>query len=195
MDVVSLNSAQPWRGRGHRRDRLQAPLARGDYNSGVRRLLGRFLLGADAIPSTRPRGKSLQGRAYRWQLYSQYMATFGCGAVLVSLALSSLQSCIYRTPFLPGFWKLRWRGSLAGIVWAVGHANSVIAIKGVGGKGGLGLAIGVTGAQTALLIAGLWGILKFNEVKNTRPRMLWFGGAAIVLMGMMLLVSSKEDSR
>lgn len=79
---------------------------------------------------------------------------------------------------------------LAGLIWSIGNMGSVVAVAMLGQ--GLGYSI----VQCQLLIAGLWGVLWFREIRSASSILRWFSFALITVSGMVILsqqhVSSSE---
>lgn len=72
-------------------------------------------------------------------------------------------------------------GFLSGMIWSIGNLLSLVAISLIG----LAKAIPVT--QSSTLIAVLWGVFYFKEIKLKRDKVQILIGAIILLLGVMIL--------
>jgi len=72
-------------------------------------------------------------------------------------------------------------GAIAGSLWSLGNVGSIVAVE------KLGQGVGYSASQAALLIAGMWGIFYFKEVKACAIIGKWFVSAFITICGILLL--------
>lgn len=79
-------------------------------------------------------------------------------------------------------------GIASGVIWNVGNACSMIAVKTIG------LAVAYPIMQAGLFVAALWGMLLFNELPGTSARVKFVGDGCIVILGVVLLSLSVVDS-
>eukprot|EP00470_Lotharella_oceanica_P006344 CAMPEP_0170178794 /NCGR_PEP_ID=MMETSP0040_2-20121228/14271_1 /TAXON_ID=641309 /ORGANISM="Lotharella oceanica, Strain CCMP622" /LENGTH=312 /DNA_ID=CAMNT_0010422313 /DNA_START=24 /DNA_END=962 /DNA_ORIENTATION=- len=92
-----------------------------------------------------------------------------CAYCMVEVPPLHLSTC-----FLPGL--------LSGVLWNMGNIGVIFACLPP-----LGLAVGYPLTQCCLLIAGLWGILFYGEIRGAKAISTFFGGAAVVITGACLL--------
>lgn len=76
-------------------------------------------------------------------------------------------------------------GLLAGVVWNIANALSIVAIKQIG------YAVAYPVMQCGLFIAGLWGIIVFKEIRGRRNLLIYAGSGVILAAGIVLLALSK----
>lgn len=74
-----------------------------------------------------------------------------------------------------------WRGMLSGFGWNIGNAASMV------GSNYLGMTIAFPLAQCEMVIAGIWGLLLFKELKGAARISHFFVGASVLLGGAVLL--------
>lgn len=84
---------------------------------------------------------------------------------------------------LPGFYfAVMWLpGGLAGLLWSIGNIASMLSVV------NLGEGVGYSIVQAQMLVAGLWGILYYREVKGTRAIASWFSCACVTVAGILFL--------
>jgi glucose uptake protein GlcU len=72
-------------------------------------------------------------------------------------------------------------GGLAGLLWSIGNVSSILTVT------NLGEGVGYSIVQAQMLIAGLWGILWYREIKGARLISLWFLCACVTVAGIVSL--------
>eukprot|EP01103_Thecamoeba_quadrilineata_P004122 TRINITY_DN13848_c0_g1_i1.p1 TRINITY_DN13848_c0_g1~~TRINITY_DN13848_c0_g1_i1.p1 ORF type:complete len:369 (-),score=38.62 TRINITY_DN13848_c0_g1_i1:93-1199(-) len=110
-----------------------------------------------------------------------YVASFGIGVFAVTPCLAVIYFLIKRE--IPQF-QVRAAlipGTITGILWSLGNFFSIYATK------YLGLTIGYPLTQVALLVAGLWGVFYYREIKGAQTIGFFFISAAVLLGGAVLL--------
>ena len=73
-------------------------------------------------------------------------------------------------------------GLIGGVMWNIGNICSIYAADSP-----LGLAVGFPLAQCALMVAGLWGIFYFREMRGARPIALFFISGGVLICGAALM--------
>lgn len=121
-----------------------------------------------------------------------YVISFSVGAMVVTLLMWILR-LLYSTikmkslseafAVLPSFhFKVMWLpGATAGALWSLGNVGSIVAVE------QLGQGVGYPASQSALLVAGLWGIFYYKEVNKPITIMKWFTSASVTITGILLL--------
>jgi Transmembrane family, TMEM144 of transporters len=123
---------------------------------------------------------------------THYLLSFAIGAAIVNAALWLLrylyhvikhQSWKRGYETLPSFhFRVMWRpGGLSGLLWSIGNFFSLISVF------YLGEGVGYPLVQTSILVAGLWGIFYFKEVKGTESVLKWLLSASLTVFGILLL--------
>eukprot|EP01088_Endostelium_zonatum_P013393 TRINITY_DN2792_c0_g1_i1.p1 TRINITY_DN2792_c0_g1~~TRINITY_DN2792_c0_g1_i1.p1 ORF type:complete len:372 (-),score=39.61 TRINITY_DN2792_c0_g1_i1:80-1195(-) len=110
-----------------------------------------------------------------------YLVSFGIGVLGITPILTFLYFLVqlkvpefhFRVAFIPGF--------VTGIIWSIGNFCSIYATK------YLGLTVGYPLTQVALLVAGLWGVIVFREIRGGQPITFFFLSAGILLGGAAML--------
>jgi len=122
-----------------------------------------------------------------------YVISFSIGALLVTIVLWILRFTHQMYQFggspkkaydvLPSFhFRVMWLpGFIAGSLWSLGNVGSIVAVE------KLGQGVGYSASQAALLIAGMWGIFYYKEVKACVTIGKWFVSAIITISGILLL--------
>lgn len=114
------------------------------------------------------------------------MVPFGCGAVVVNagILLCYFGGYALRGQPIPSFQVKTTVGPglATGTLWAIGNYFSIYATV------YLGQAVGATSIQLSMLVAGLWGVFYYKEVKGAALISAWFLFAAITLAGVVLLM-------
>lgn len=124
-----------------------------------------------------------------------YLASFSSGATLVTLAcwvlrflgtMGCRRSIDETYNLMPSFHlKEMWRlGGLSGLLWSTGNLFSILAVHHIG-------AVGYCVAQSSMLVAGMWGIFYFGEVKGRAMIAKWFMAALTTISGIILLAYEK----
>ena len=75
--------------------------------------------------------------------------------------------------------------ALAGLIWSFGNAATLISVA------TLGQGLGYSLVQLQLLVAGLWGIVWYQEVTGIRTIVLWLTFATLALTGIVLLAQER----
>lgn len=111
-----------------------------------------------------------------------FIPSFGVGVIAAAPIITAvysftLEDLVYQDLYL---WPCVPFGMLAGVIWNLGNALSIVGIS------YLGYGVAYPLMQCALVISGLWGILVFKEIKGWAVRIfalfciLVLGGAAIL---------------
>lgn len=111
-----------------------------------------------------------------------YVVSFGTGALIVTILLFLIYVVVmreipefhFRATFLPGF--------ATGVIWNIGNLGSTYA-----SMSPLGLSVGYPLTQCALVIAGIWGLVVFKELKGIRPILMFFLSVGVLLSGCALM--------
>lgn len=128
----------------------------------------------------------------------EYVVSFSVGATTVLIALwvvriayntACQRSCRRAIEQLPPlhlrvFWK---QGILAGLLWSIGNVSSMLSVE------YLGEGVGYSIVQAQMLVAGMYGVLLYREVRGWRDVTAWFSCALLTLTGILLL--SHEHSK
>ena len=117
---------------------------------------------------------------------SGFIVSFGFGVAIVTPALSIaywIIACIF---FSGSFPKFQLKAALlpamsCGVMWSIGNFGSIYATQYIG------LAVGFSLTQTALMVAGIWGITLLREIRGLFPISIWVISALILLGGSTLL--------
>lgn len=128
--------------------------------------------------------------AERFNHFGSWMASFGTSAVLVSglcWIVVLMQSLVSQKPFP----KLRFDvmlipGSIAGVLWSVGHFFFLVAVA----AGGEAIMM-PTNTAISLVTSGLWGLLYFSEVKSVSRKIFWWCTVIMMLVSIFLLNQEK----
>jgi Transmembrane family, TMEM144 of transporters len=121
-----------------------------------------------------------------------YVISFAIGATLVLILMWILRFCYHysreaslieaRNQLPSLHFRDMWLpGGLAGLLWSVGNVSSIITVE------SLGEGVGYSIVQAQMLIAGLWGILWYREVKGVRAILEWFLCACVTVTGIVFL--------
>jgi glucose uptake protein GlcU len=70
---------------------------------------------------------------------------------------------------------------LAGLIWSVGNVSAILSVA------ILGQGVGYSIVQSQLLVAGLWGVFYYREIRGRRVVTSWFLFACVTVMGILLL--------
>jgi glucose uptake protein GlcU len=70
---------------------------------------------------------------------------------------------------------------LAGLIWSVGNVSAIFSVA------RLGQGVGYSIVQSQLLVAGLWGVFYYREIRGRRVVTSWFLFACVTVMGILLL--------
>jgi hypothetical protein len=121
-----------------------------------------------------------------------YLISFGIGASIVTMSLWIVRfaysahrhkSFVKGYQILPSFHlrKMWLHGGTAGLLWSIGNFFSIISVD------YLGEGVGYSVVQSSMLVAGLWGIFYFKEVKGVETIAKWFASAVLTVCGIILL--------
>lgn len=124
-----------------------------------------------------------------------YLASFSSGATLVTLAcwvfrffgtMGRRRSIDETYKLMPSFHlKEMWfLGGLSGLLWSTGNLFGILAVHHIG-------SVGYCVAQSSMLVAGMWGIFYFGEVKGKAMIAKWFMAAFTTISGIILLAYEK----
>ena len=70
---------------------------------------------------------------------------------------------------------------LAGFIWNCGNVTSLYGID------YLGLGVGFSLTQTALIVAGIWAVTLYQEIRGTKPIAIFFLSASVLVSGAVML--------
>lgn len=70
---------------------------------------------------------------------------------------------------------------LAGLIWSVGNVSAILSVS------ILGQGVGYSIVQSQLLVAGLWGVLWYKEIRGPIVVASWFLFAGLTVVGILLL--------
>jgi glucose uptake protein GlcU len=125
----------------------------------------------------------------RFDVLGSWMASFGLGAVCISLASLLglwMTEWLRHQPLTPCHWRVMvGPGNLAGVLWFCGNAFQLMAVK----RGGTAVMMPAN-SSVSLVVAGLWGLFYYREVKNAGA-VLW-ATAAIWTVSMIVLLSREK---
>jgi len=128
----------------------------------------------------------------RFDIFGSWMASFGIGALGISLAAVCMVWAIESSKgqeYSSFNWKVMWLpGNLAGIAWAVGNVFQLAALT----RGGSAVMMPFNQA-CSLMLTGLWGLLYYKEVKGVLPSLLWFAVAGCLVLAIIFLSHEKES--
>lgn len=129
-----------------------------------------------------------------------YVISFAIGATLVlilmwiirfSYHLAREQSFVGAKNQLPGLhFQVMWLpGGIAGLLWSIGNISSMLSVV------NLGEGVGYSIVQAQMLVAGLWGILYYREIRGARTIAAWFSCACVTIAGILFLSHEHVKSR
>lgn len=97
--------------------------------------------------------------------------------------LARTNSLSKSTESLPSFHlNVMWLpGGIAGLLWSLGNISSILAVA------YLGEGVGYSIVQSQLLVAGLWGIFWFREIKGIETISKWLLCGCVTVAGILLL--------
>jgi hypothetical protein len=128
----------------------------------------------------------------RFDIFGSWMASFGIGALGISLAAVLMVWAIETSKgqALSSFqWKVMWLpGNLAGIFWAAGNVFQLAALT----RGGSAVMMPFN-QGCSLMLTGLWGLLYYKEVKGPFLSVMWFAVAGCLVLAIVLLSHEKES--
>jgi hypothetical protein len=140
--------------------------------------------GSILVPMHYARSADTQGLAYVLSF------SIGC-ATVVSLIwiLRFLFYCQRTQSFSKGFQSLPSfhittigpSAVLAGLIWSVGNVSAILSVA------MLGQGVGYSIVQSQLLVAGLWGVFYYREIRGRRVVTSWFLFACVTVVGILML--------
>lgn len=121
-----------------------------------------------------------------------YVGSFAIGCLVVVCCVWMLRyliCCIQTKSFLDGFYALPSfhlstvgpNAALSGLIWSVGNISSILSVA------LLGQGVGYSIVQSQLLVAGLWGVFWFREVRGTAAILRWMLFAFVTVAGIVML--------
>ncbi|CAB9497004.1 expressed unknown protein [Seminavis robusta] len=125
-----------------------------------------------------------------------YLISFSLGSLVVTTILWILRFLMLsfcQGSFKKGYQSLpsfhlqeMWRpGGLSGLLWSTGNCFSILSVH------YLGTGVGYCVIQSSMLIAGIWGIVYFREIKGKGTIFKWFLSAIFSVSGIVLLAYEK----
>ncbi len=110
-----------------------------------------------------------------------FIVSFGIGVAIVTTTLAIVFYLVtWQRPILrPSTMALP--AMTSGVLWSIGNYGSIFAAK------YLGLAVGFSLTQTALLVGGIWGLTLLREIRGVGPILLWAVSALVLLAGAAVL--------
>jgi glucose uptake protein GlcU len=122
-----------------------------------------------------------------------YVISFACGSMVVTIHLWLIRF-LYELYRLDGEWgaaynalpsfhirQMWFQGMLSGFLYSLGKFMSIISVT------YLGQGVGYSFTQFSMLVSGLWGIFKFEEIKGQDRITNWFFSAVTAVMGILWL--------
>jgi hypothetical protein len=70
---------------------------------------------------------------------------------------------------------------LAGLIWSLGNVSAILSVA------ILGQGVGYSIVQSQLLVAGLWGVFYYREIRGRRVVTSWFTFSFVTAIGILLL--------
>jgi len=114
------------------------------------------------------------------------LPSFGLGSLLAAPVVAAVWVAAEGRGWPPPHVKVCGPAGLAsGVVWNAGNVCSVLAIP------ALGFSVAYPLMQTALFVAGVWGIVVFGEIRGASLPFFW-GGGAVLLAGAACLALAVE---
>eukprot|EP00472_Partenskyella_glossopodia_P002711 CAMPEP_0197517930 /NCGR_PEP_ID=MMETSP1318-20131121/3015_1 /TAXON_ID=552666 /ORGANISM="Partenskyella glossopodia, Strain RCC365" /LENGTH=338 /DNA_ID=CAMNT_0043067877 /DNA_START=3 /DNA_END=1019 /DNA_ORIENTATION=- len=110
-----------------------------------------------------------------------YAVGFGLSLMVINMLVLAFRAAVSDMP------KLHMEtcaipGMLSGALWNLGNIGNIYACLPP-----LGLAVGYPLTQCCLLVAGMWGIFLFGEIKGAKALGTFAAGAVVVVVGATLL--------
>jgi glucose uptake protein GlcU len=140
--------------------------------------------GSVLVPMHYARSTDTQGLAFVLSF------AIGCATVVTVIwILRFLFYCQQTQSFSEGFQSLPSfhimtigpSAILAGLIWSVGNVSAILSVA------ILGQGVGYSIVQSQLLVAGLWGVVYYREIRGRRVVTSWFLFACVTVMGILLL--------
>jgi glucose uptake protein GlcU len=140
--------------------------------------------GSVLVPMHYARSTGTQGLAFVLSF------AIGCATVVTVIWILRFLFYCHRTQsFSEGFQRLPSfhimtigpSAVLAGLIWSVGNVSAILSVA------ILGQGVGYSIVQSQLLVAGLWGVVYYREIRGRRVVTSWFIFAGVTVMGILLL--------
>jgi hypothetical protein len=140
--------------------------------------------GSVLVPMHYARSSETQGLAFVLSF------AIGCATVVsVIWILRFLFYCQRTQSFSEGFQSLPSfhfttigpSAILAGLIWSLGNVSAILSVT------ILGQGVGYSIVQSQLLVAGLWGVFYYREIRGRRVVTSWFIFACVTVIGILLL--------
>jgi len=96
-----------------------------------------------------------------------------------SKGLQELQNIDFIGTLIPGL--------LSAIIWEGSHISKIMTVAYVG------LGVGLTMIQAAIVISGLWGIVYFKEMNSLFKSFVWFTSAVLIMIEASILGFEHDD--
>jgi glucose uptake protein GlcU len=110
-----------------------------------------------------------------------FIVSFGIGVAIVTSVIAVIFYIVTRQKPILKPSTMALPAILTGVMWSIGNYGSIFAAQ------YLGLAVGFSLTQTALLVGGVWGLTLLREIRGVLPIGMWFLSALILLAGSALL--------
>mmetsp|Transcript_7385 Transcript_7385/g.8972 ORF Transcript_7385/g.8972 Transcript_7385/m.8972 type:complete len:342 (+) Transcript_7385:28-1053(+) len=110
-----------------------------------------------------------------------YAVGFGLSLMIINMVVLAARAMFSDMPKLH-IETCALPGIISGALWNAGNIGNIFACLPP-----LGLSVGYPLTQCCLLVAGIWGITVFNEIRGMKAIGTFFTGAAVVLVGAILL--------
>jgi len=112
-----------------------------------------------------------------------YAVSFGIGVMMVTPVLAVIYFLfIIRKKPVFYIYDVSFPALVSGLMWNVGNIGSILATASP-----LGLTVGYPLCQCALLVAGLWGIFFFHEIRGAAKIGFFFLSALVLIGGATML--------
>ena len=108
--------------------------------------------------------------------------------VLYVFLLIQTQSPVRAYKALPAFhFRTIWQpGALSGLLWSFGNFCSILSVR------LLGVGVGYSVIQAAMIVSGLWGICYYREAVGAPLIAKWFASVLTTMVGILLLGYTHE---
>jgi glucose uptake protein GlcU len=140
--------------------------------------------GSTLVPMHYARSTDTQGLAFVLSF------AIGCATVIsVVWILRFLLYCQRTQSFSEGFQSLPSfhlmtigpSAVLSGLIWSIGNVSAILSVA------ILGQGVGYSIVQSQLLVAGLWGVFYYREIRGLHVVTSWFLFACVTVVGILLL--------
>ena len=120
----------------------------------------------------------------------------GCALVLVFVWLLRWMVAVTQTRSFPKAWRtlpslhfnrIGGYALLAGLIWSIGNVTSILSVA------WLGQGLGYSLVQSQLIVAGLWAILYYGEIKGRANVGGWSAFCALTMVSILLLTRQHEQ--